>query len=187
MRKVLHILGSFSDEDVEWIATNAATVRIPEGDEVIAAGKVVDALYLVLEGQLCVRVGGRDGKDVARLYSGEIVGEMSFVDERPPEASVISSAKSRLLVVPSEKIKRKMEFDVGFSARFYRAIATFLADRLRTTTSHLGYGRWREDLDQTNVTQLDEASVAAIRFEHLLQRFADVDDRTIAVGDENEK
>lgn len=176
MRKVLYILGSFSDEDVEWIVANAATWQVDAHREIVTAGETVDALYFVLDGQVSVRIGGREGTEVARLHSGEVFGEMSFVDERPPEASVVSTVPSRLLVVPSRKVREKMEFDIGFSARLYRALATFLADRLRATTGHLGYGRWREDADQMSVGQLDEASLAALRFERLLRRFREVEE-----------
>lgn len=174
MRKALFILGSLNDEDVEWIARNASAIHVDPGTEIISAGRNVDALYIVLDGQVSIRVGGRQGKEIARLYSGEIVGEMSFVDERPPEASVVSEEQSQLLVIPVERVRWRMDLDEGFSARFYKAVASFLADRLRVTTSRFGYGHGVNDLDRMDVSQMDETSVAAIRFDRLLRRFRDV-------------
>ncbi|MFZ1009225.1 MAG: hypothetical protein WAN65_20450, partial [Candidatus Sulfotelmatobacter sp.] len=54
--------------------------------------------------------------------------------------------------------------------RFYRALAGFLADRLRTTTAHLGYGKWDQDTDELDDTMLDDMSVAATRFDYLIKR-----------------
>ena len=36
---------------------------------------------------------------MAILYPGEVIGEISFVDARPPSASVVSVHDSHLLVV----------------------------------------------------------------------------------------
>jgi hypothetical protein len=65
-----------------------------------------------------------------------------------------------------------------FAARFYRALAIFLADRLRATTRRLGYGSVG-DLDSETVLEdeldigvLDAVSQAGDRFSRLLQRLA---------------
>lgn len=75
-----------------------------------------------------------------RLRSGEIVGEMSFVDSRPPSASVISLERSVVLAIPPRHTRGEAADDVAFAARFYRSLAVFLSDRLRTTSGRLGYG-----------------------------------------------
>lgn len=45
-------------------------------------------IYIVLQGEMTVSVAGRG--QIARLGSGEIVGEISFVDARPPSATVVA-------------------------------------------------------------------------------------------------
>ena len=75
-------------------------------------------------------------------------------------------------------IQRKLSEDVGFSARFHRALAVFLADRLRAANRRLGYGK-QGDLasDQVlegelDMTVLDTVSQAGDRFNRLLGMLA---------------
>ena len=65
----------------------------------------------------------------------------------------------------------KLKTDTAFAARFYRAVATLLADRLRTTVSHLGYGSSTEqaDPDELDEALMDSVSMGAVRFDRLLK------------------
>ena len=70
-----------------------------------------------------------------------------------------------------------MATDAWFASRFFQALAMFLADRLRTTTSRLSYGRASQDEDKKQAADdeidlqlMDSVSLAAIRFDKLLKR-----------------
>lgn len=171
MRKALFVMGILDDEDVEWIASHGQSLAIEKEEVLIREGQPVDALFFLLEGSLTVSTGG---KDVAVLYTGEIVGEISFVDSRPPSATVRAAQPSRVLAIPRELLKSRLSTDPWFASRFFRALATFLADRLRTTTSRLGYGNAPEqtprDEDEINLDMMDSVSLAAVRFDKFLKR-----------------
>jgi CRP-like cAMP-binding protein len=110
--------------------------------------------------------------EVAKLLSGEIVGEMSFVDSRPPSASVYATQDSHLLALRRDLLSEKLLKDTGFAARFYRAIAIFLADRLHVTTGRFGYGGPEQDrdVDEIEDSAMDDVSLAAVRFDGLLKQ-----------------
>jgi CRP/FNR family transcriptional regulator, cyclic AMP receptor protein len=174
MRKVLHLMGTLSDEDVEWLTTNGQTRFVPRNTTIIQQGKPIDALFVVLEGKLAVRITGLSPGDVAALYPGEVLGEISFVDARPPSASVVSVQDSHVLAVPKDVLTKKLARDDGFAARFYRGLAVFLADRLRTTTAHLGYGKWGKEepppSEAIDEDTFDDVSHGARRFDQMLRR-----------------
>jgi CRP/FNR family cyclic AMP-dependent transcriptional regulator len=172
MRKVLYLMGILDDGDVEWMAKSGTTKFMPSGTVLIYEGRTIEHIYVVLEGKLSVSVRAMGDKEVAALLAGEIVGEMSFVDARPPSASVIAAQDSYLLVLPRDILGSKLNTDDAFAARFYRAVATLLADRLRKTTSHLGYGKWAEapDPDELDEALMDNASLGATRFDRLLKQ-----------------
>jgi CRP-like cAMP-binding protein len=172
MRKVFYVMGILDDGDVEWLAKNGTTQFIPSGKVLINEGKSIENIYVLLEGKLTVAVRGVSDREIAALLAGEIVGEMSFVDARPPSASVATSQDSYLLVIPRTLLNSKLRADDAFAARFYRAIATLLADRLRKTTSHLGYGDWKEETDPDELDEalMDSASSGATRFDRLLKQ-----------------
>jgi CRP-like cAMP-binding protein len=172
MRKVMQIMGLLSDEDVEWLRSRGTKRVVPSGTVYVEAGKEIDELSILIDGKLSIREGANDEIEIATLFAGEIIGEMSFVSSRPPSASVVAVTRSELLAIRSDAIRSKMEYDVAFAARFFRALASFLADRLRTTTSRFGYGVWREDAspDELNDDEIDQLSMASQRFDEMLRR-----------------
>ncbi|MFH1886177.1 MAG: cyclic nucleotide-binding domain-containing protein [Pseudomonadota bacterium] len=176
MKKVLYILGEFEDSDIEWILTAGKRQRVPAGGVLIREGEPVGAMSIILEGRFSVTARGLGGKEVARLGAGEIVGEMSSVDSRPPSATVTALEDSLVLSLADADIAAKLGRDVGFAARFYRALAVFLSDRLRGTMSRLGYGEsdtLQEDVeyeDELDMDVLDNISMAGARFERILRQ-----------------
>jgi bacteriocin-type transport-associated protein len=176
MRKVLYILGQLSDDDTEWMIVEGATRQLTAGTTLIYEGQPVDALYIVLEGALAVSSAALGGQEIARLGVGEIIGEISFVDARPPSATVTTVQNATVLVLDRARLHARLEEDAGFAARFYRAVAVFLADRLRNTVARLGYGTGRELDEQTEYEGeldfgvLDNVHLAGARFDRMLKR-----------------
>ncbi len=176
MRKVLYILGELSDDDVEWLIANGSKVCLRATEVLIQQGAPITTLYLVLDGQLsvCTAPAGRE-TEIARLESGEIVGEMSFVDSRPPSATVKAISDSVVLAIPRQVLVTKLQEDTGFASRFYHALAIFLADRLRGMVSLFGYGIERLPVEETDAeeldpTVLDSVYLAGSRFDRLLKQ-----------------
>jgi CRP/FNR family transcriptional regulator, cyclic AMP receptor protein len=180
MRKVLFILGYLSDTDIEWMLATGKKENVPSGKILIHEGKPVASVYIVLDGKLTVSVAALEDKEIAYLGSGEIVGEMSFIDARPPSATVRAQEKAIVFVIPREALALKIEQDVAFAARFYHALAVFLSDRLRSTVSRLGYGKGvsldedTEYEDELDLAVLNTMHLAGLRFDRMLKRLMGV-------------
>ena len=164
MRKVLFILGQLSDQDAEWLTANGRKQVLPPETVLIREAEPIDSLYIVLEGQLSVTDRDLGDAEVARLGCGEIVGEMSFVDGRPPSATVRAVERTIALRVPRPALLRKIEADPAFAARFYRALAMFISHRLRTLT------RDSPDVDELDPNVLDSLHLAASRFDRMMKQ-----------------
>ena len=173
MRKALYILGILDDNDVSWLATSGKARSISAGTVIIQQGVPMDSVFILIDGQLQVYSGS---VEIARLLAGEIVGEISFVDARPPSASVKAAVDSQVLAVPKASLYAKLQKDLGFASRFYLSVATFLADRLRVATARLsasqkaGEGELREDLDELNTDMLENIALASARFDMIIKR-----------------
>jgi CRP/FNR family cyclic AMP-dependent transcriptional regulator len=141
MRKILFILGELDDADVDWLMRVGRKEQIATGSRLIEEGHPVDAFYVVVSGEFQVVVEALQGREVARLKSGEVFGEISFLDSRPPVATVIATRDSIVFTIPQKLLKQKLDDGGKFAAHFYRAIALFLADRMRNTVGLLGYGQ----------------------------------------------
>jgi CRP/FNR family transcriptional regulator, cyclic AMP receptor protein len=172
MRKALHLLGILDDVDIDWMATNGSVADVRAGNTLITEKEPIESLYILLEGELTVCTGQNGTVHVATLLPGEIVGEISFVDSRPPLASVVAARDSQILALPRSLLTAKLVKDPGFARRFYQSIATFLADRLYVTVGRFGYGSARQDVDVDELpgSAIDEIDLAAVRFDKLLRR-----------------
>ncbi len=173
MRKVLYILGQLTDQDADWLSRTGRRLRIGADEVLIHAGIRMDQLFIVLDGELQVR--SRNGKDIARVGVGDILGEMSFVDDSPTSASVAAITNVQVLAIDRGAIKERLERDTAFAARFYKAIAIFLADRMRNTLAHFGYGDAVEDAgafqpDELDGNVLDNLHLAGASFERMLRK-----------------
>jgi CRP/FNR family cyclic AMP-dependent transcriptional regulator len=177
LRKVLYILGQLSDTDVDWLANMGQRIQVVKGTELIKFGVEISNLYIVLEGELSIQTN--KGFELAKISSGEILGEMSLVDSRPPSASVLVLQDATLLELDKVVLQEKLNMDTGFSSRFYRSIAIFLSERMRSLVGQMGYGDPSDetssdlgelDPDELDANVLDNVHLAGARFERLLAK-----------------
>jgi len=173
MRKALYFLGILDDSDTEWIIRNGKRMRVAPGTVLIEQGKPTEWFYFVMDGSFAVYTAS--APRIAELKVGEVIGEVSFVDSRPPTASVRAQVESEVGAVPRRLLAERLQEDVGFAARFYQSIAVFLADRLRTTVGSLGVQKLQleetvEDADEMAPHLLSNISMAGLRFAEMQRR-----------------
>jgi CRP/FNR family cyclic AMP-dependent transcriptional regulator len=169
MRKVLYILSRLTDEDVDWFAATGRRANYAAGDVLIKQGAPINSLMFVLDGKVSVEVEGVG--QIASLGSGEVLGEMSLVDESPPSAGVIVVEPTRVLHVDRTILNTKLEGDPAFAARLYRAIAMFLSVRMRSTVQVLGYGKATIVADdELDISLLDNVTIAGSRFDRMIKK-----------------
>lgn len=135
MKKVLYILGKLKDSDVDWLVEEGARRSFPEGAVLITEGQPVDEIYMVIDGSVDVTAAALPGKVLANLGSGEVLGELSFLDDRPPTATVTTSEHSLILAIPRQRLLARLERDDNFPQHFFRGLGRSLASRFRSTFS----------------------------------------------------
>jgi CRP/FNR family cyclic AMP-dependent transcriptional regulator len=179
MRKVLFLFGQLNDDDVEWMLTAGVRRLVPAGGVLIEQGVPVDALFILLEGKLAVWLRSRRGaeRQLATLNAGEIVGEMSFVDARPPSATVKALEDSTVFALAKPRLTAKLAADPAFAARFYRALAIYLSTTVRERHRDLAPGgageadaEEEDDADELDPNVLDGVYLAGERFDRMVKR-----------------
>jgi CRP/FNR family cyclic AMP-dependent transcriptional regulator len=179
MRKVLYLFGQLNDDDVEWMIATGRTRSIAEGNALIQQGVPIDALFILLEGRLAVLLG-RQEREIARLNAGEMVGEMSFVDARPPSATVRGLEDSTVFAIPKPVLADKLGRDLGFAARFYRALAIYLSTTVRERHRMIVSGpgadleEIEDDPDELDPNVLDTVALAGDRFDRMVKRLTEL-------------
>ena len=167
MRRALYFLGILDDQDVEWMMQHGRKMSLPPGEHLTRQGVPTEWLYFVLDGHFVVYTP--TAPRIAELRAGDVVGEISFVDSRPPSASVRAESAAKVGAIPRAALQLKLAKDVGFASRFYRSLAVFLADRLRTTTGTIGAKKPQlaedvEDVDELVPDLMANISMAGVRF-----------------------
>ncbi|WOD41272.1 cyclic nucleotide-binding domain-containing protein [Nodosilinea sp. E11] len=177
MKRVVFILGVLEDEDVDWLIESGQRRELRPGDVLISEGEACDEFFLILDGGLEVSVAALSDQPIARLATGEVVGEMSFVDGQPPSATVTALDPSIVLSISCGQLRHKLQQDIWFASRFYRALAILLSSRLRSTVKHLQGQHWRPvaALNDAGLDEMDDMlSMGNIRFDWMLKRLRDV-------------
>ena len=174
MRKALLFLGVLNDDELDWMLSAGKKQIVPAGTAIIEEGNPIESIFVVVEGLFVATVSNLAGK--RPLRSGEILGEISFVDSRPPSATVTAAEDSVVLAIPRTRLAEKIDKDVQFAARFYKALAMFLSDRLRNNIGLPAYSHEqglvenRAYSDEIDPDVLDNLTLAGARFDWLQKR-----------------
>jgi bacteriocin-type transport-associated protein len=133
------LLKELSNSDINWLIATGHQAKIAPGTVLIEEGKVVDTLYIVLDGTLSVTVSQNKTSDweIAQLGSGEIVGESLFIGTHAIASTIKALEQSLVLSIPQQQLTAKLQQDISFASRFTRAIAILLSDRLHSTIGQL--------------------------------------------------
>ncbi len=149
------LLKELSNQDIDWMLAVGHRVEIESGTVLVRQNQPLDALHILLDGAMTVLLNQADtnplgrafaaleggtlpGREIAWLTSGEMVGEIPFVDTYLPSTTVQATTKSVILTIPKNQLIQKLQQDQEFAAHLYRAIAVMLANRLQQMMSHLG-------------------------------------------------
>ncbi len=175
MRRVLYILALLDDSDIDWLTSVGESQSISVKSMIITKGVPLDDLFIILSGKFAVEIDAA-GTQLAQLSAGEMVGEISLIDSRPPTATVRALESSVVLRIRRQAINMRLDSNKAFAARMYKAIAVFLATRLRSTVTSMGYSG-KQDLDDEAESEdeispdlLDTMSLAGARFNVILER-----------------
>ena len=179
MNKALVILSELNDHDIDWMIAHGNREKVPARRILIHEGQPISALYIVLEGTLSVSVAAVGNQEIGKISCGEVLGEMSFIDGRLPSATVKAVEDSVVLAIPRPLLSEKLDRDVLFALRFYRAVTKFLSSRLRNTVN-----RFSEDSKTSARTPSSKADAPASenhfdtdlsRFDLIMKRLRGVD------------
>ncbi len=109
-------------------------IKLEADKFIIREGEDSSQMYFLKSGTMAVyKTKGGVDKQIGTIYAGEVVGEMSFLDQMPRCASVKAITECELLEVPSDKFKKLFD---GLPV-WYKALVNTLLDRLRRANSRI--------------------------------------------------
>lgn len=119
---------------MEAKADNANIVTLEKGDVLIREGENSHSMYWLQKGQLSVhKRHGTEEILLGHVYSGEIVGEMSFLDDEPRSATVRAISDSELLEIQNDKYEKIFLTQ----PKWLQVLIRTLLDRLRRANARI--------------------------------------------------
>jgi CRP-like cAMP-binding protein len=125
-------LQEFGDNDARWLHEHGVLARVRAGDRVITEGVTPEHIYVVLEGEFQISSQSINDPDIGRVKAGELLGEMSYINRRPPGGSVDAVVDGVLLAVRRNDVDAKIKEDPEFGSRFRKVLMDFAVDRIWT-------------------------------------------------------
>jgi len=113
-----------------------------EPDELIfMEGQPGAALFLILDGKVAVEMCRENHTTIlAILESGAFLGEMALLNEAPRSANARSLERTHALALYRNDLGRLIQHDPQTACQIYRALASIVGDRLRSTNELLQTG-----------------------------------------------
>jgi CRP/FNR family transcriptional regulator, cyclic AMP receptor protein len=109
---------------VELVRGALDAFELSAGEVLFLEGEQGDRMYVLLEGRMDVVVGRTL---VDTVGEGDIVGEMSLIDDAPRSASVITTTACRLVGITRERFHALVQRNPNFSTHVMKV----LVERLR--------------------------------------------------------
>jgi len=133
----LKILAGMSDEQLDRFLGFVEIMRVPNWATIVKQGDRGDAMYLVVEGELSVRLKVSGAETIlAKLCMGDFFGDISLFDEGPRSADVIADKSSVLLKISSASFAELARTAPDLATPFLMAIGRTLTARIRAGNKH---------------------------------------------------
>lgn len=118
------LFSSCSTKDLEKIAKAGDEVTLDAGTVIVDQGQTGREAFVIISGSATVK---RNGKKVATLGAGSVVGELSLLDHGPRTATVVADTECTMLVISQRQFLAVID---AIPAISHKLLAT-LAGRIR--------------------------------------------------------
>jgi CRP/FNR family cyclic AMP-dependent transcriptional regulator len=123
---------SLNAEQIGALATHLEEVRLPPGKILFRQGDPGDSIYLLLSGQMLIKLDAptQDDRTLATLGPGAILGEMGPLVNSPRTATAIASIESHLWRISKEAFHDALQHGDSWATNFLLATAQMLGRRV---------------------------------------------------------
>lgn len=112
----------------------ASQLKLSPNQVLLKEGEHSNHMYWVQGGQLVVtKKRGNEDVILGHIYSGELVGEISFLDKEPRSATVKAVTECDLIQIPHETLNSIF----GTQPKWLEILVKTLAERLRKANARI--------------------------------------------------
>jgi diguanylate cyclase (GGDEF)-like protein len=135
-RSLLHSIALFRDVDPEAVAdvlASCSRIDIDKGEILLSPVRPNRCIFIVLSGQLEVRLGSPDTPKILDLLPGSCAGELSMIDEFDPSSYVLAAEDSHLMVISHSLLWQLIDR----SHEFAKNLLVVLSERVRSDNAYI--------------------------------------------------
>lgn len=133
MASGLDLLQYLEDDELDWLFNGFRQFTLQAGDILVTEGEPSTSVFFILQGLFVVTLSHLGDEPIARLGSGEVVGEIGFLDRQNRTATVRATETSLVIDIPFSALEQRIQEQERFAAHWFRALSEILAARLRTS------------------------------------------------------
>ncbi len=132
--RAVPLFTELSDEDIQRLEQRAEPITLEVGEVLVTEGEVGHSAFVIVDGEIEIlkSVGTRDVLLAVRK-PGDVIGEMSLLQDVPRSATARARTPSTLLSIPKAEIDALMETSAGA----IRALFRVLRERWQSTQAML--------------------------------------------------
>lgn len=119
------LFSGLSRKELGEIARNVTEVEISPREYLAFEGETGNQAMVLLAGRVSVR---KKGRKIAELSTGDVVGEMSLVTNKPRNATVRADTFVAALVMDSKEFATVMDEHPQVAAKILKTVAERLAE-----------------------------------------------------------
>ncbi len=141
----LKFFKGFTPEEVATVVRLMIPVSYAAGETIIKEDEVSKVLMLITSGQAKVvkAIDEKNSKILAILGEGEVVGEMSFFDDAPHNASVVAHNSVTVLALSRKDFETVLEKNTKTAIKILIRIIQTCSQRIRTLNQEVKeLGHW---------------------------------------------
>jgi CRP-like cAMP-binding protein len=132
------ILACLDDNQLDSFARFMELERVQQWSVVVQQGDHDDAMYLILEGELRVRLmAGERETILATLGPGDFFGDMSLFDHGPRSADVVANVDSTILKITASGFEKLAKEAPDLATPFLLSTIRTLVARIRADNKRL--------------------------------------------------
>ncbi len=138
LRKV-DIFSRLDDAELARVDAVLTERTFEKGTRVFSMGDPGGTVYLIRAGVVHITRDQPKGGAVvlARLSQGEILGEMSYLDERPRSANAVAAVRATLFVADRATLDKLFANDLPLANKVLQGLVRKMSDRLKKVDDQL--------------------------------------------------
>ncbi|MDD9970227.1 MAG: GGDEF domain-containing protein [Myxococcales bacterium] len=125
------LFSSVDDDALRALIAQCTVLTLTPEAQLLSSGVVNRHAYVLLSGTLRIHLGDVTSEPIAFVKPGEVVGELSVIDQRPTSAHVVASEVCQLLSLGERGFWQLVEMSHSFAVQLMHK----LAERLRANNT----------------------------------------------------